>query len=259
MAYKYIKAKPISYGTERPYSSIKYVVVHYTGNDSRKDTPKAECSYFARYGDGNQRNAGAHFFVGQNGEVWKSIPMKLTAWAVGGFVTNANGAASYYQKCTNTNSISIELCDNASRDPSIEQKNAVKELLKYIRAKCPNAQTVLRHWDVSGKSCPARMTGKDNQKWKNFKKAIGAETGEIATAKKITYPNKTVRYGDKGDDVKKLQRCLNKIMGYDLKVDGSFGPATLNAVRRFQEKYKLEVDGTVGPKTRAKIKALILK
>ena len=257
MKIYYLKAKPISYGTERPYSTIKYIVIHYTGND--RDTAKGNASYFARYGDGNQRNAGAHFFVDQKGEVWKSIPMKLTAWAVGGFVTNANGAASYYQKCTNTNSISIELCDNASRDPSIEQKNAVKELLKYIRAKCPNAQTVIRHWDVSGKSCPARMTGKDNQKWKNFKKAIGAETGEIATAKKITYPNKTVRYGDKGDDVKKLQKCLNKIMGFDLKVDGSFGPATLNAVRKFQEKYKLEVDGTAGPKTRVKIKALILK
>lgn len=257
MKIYYLKAKPISYGNERPYEAIKYIVIHYTGND--RDTAKGNASYFARYGDGNQRNAGAHFFVDQKGEVWKSIPMKLTAWAVGGFVTDKNGAASYYRKCTNTNSISIELCDNASRDPSIGQKIAVKELLKYIRAKCPNAQTVIRHWDVSGKSCPARMTGKDNQKWKNFKKAIGAETGEIATAKKITYPNKTVRYGDKGDDVKKLQKCLNKIMGYDLKVDGSFGPATLNAVRRFQEKYRLEVDGTVGPKTRAKIKSLILK
>lgn len=257
MKIYYLKAKPISYGTERPYSSIKYIVIHYTGND--RDTAKGNASYFARYGDGNTRNAGAHFFVSQNGEVWKSIPMKLTAWAVGGFVTDKNGAASYYRKCTNTNSISIELCDNASRDPSIEQKNAVKELLKYIRAKCPNAQTVLRHWDVSGKSCPARFAGKDNQKWKNFKKAVGAETGEIATAKKITYPNKTVRYGDKGDDVKKLQRCLNKIMGMKLKTDGEFGPATLNAVRKFQDKYRLEVDGTVGPKTRAKIKALILK
>ena len=257
MKIYYLKAKPISYGTERPYNSIKYIVIHYTGNDN--DTAKGNASYFARYGDGNQRNAGAHFFVSQNGEIWKSIPMKLTAWAVGGFVTNANGAASYYQKCTNTNSISIELCDNASRDPSIEQKNAVKELLKYIRAKCPNAQTVIRHWDVSGKSCPARMTGKDNQKWKNFKKAVGAETGEIATAKKIQYPVGTLRYGDTGSDVKKLQRCLNEIMDAKLVVDGKFGPATLSAVRKFQDKYKLEVDGTVGPKTRAKIKALILK
>lgn len=257
MKINYLKAKPISYGNERPYSSIKYIVIHYTGND--RDTAKGNASYFARYGDGNQRNAGAHFFVGQNGEVWKSIPMKLTAWGVGGFVTDKNGAASYYRKCTNTNSISIELCDNASRDPSAEQIKACKDLLKYIRKKCPNAQKVIRHWDVSGKSCPARMAGKDNAKWKNFKKAIGAETAETTTVKKIAYPNYTLRYGNEGDEVKKLQRCLNKIMGINLKIDGEFGPATLNAVRKFQDKYRLEVDGTVGPKTRAKIKQLILK
>ena len=255
MKIYYLKAKPISYGTERPYSSITWVVFHFTGNDH--DSSRNNASYFARYGDGNNRNAGAHFFVDQKGEIWKSVPMRLTAWAVGGFVSNANGGAKYYQKCTNTNSISIELCDNASRDPSAEQIKACKDLLKYIRKKCPNAQKVCRHFDVSGKRCPERML--DEKKWANFKKAIGAETGEIATAKKITYPNKTVRYGDKGDDVKKLQRCLNKIMGMKLKIDGEFGPATLNAVRKFQAKYRLEVDGAVGPKTRAKIKALILK
>lgn len=257
MKIHYLKAKPISYGTERPYSAVRYVVFHYTGNDG--DTAKGNASYFARYGDGNTRNAGAHFFVSQNGDIWKSVPMKLTAWAVGGFVTNRDGAAQYYQKCTNTNSISIELCDNASRDPSAEQIKACKDLLKYIRNKCPNAQTVLRHWDVSGKSCPARMTGKDNVKWKNFKKAIGAKAAETTTVKKIAYPNCTLRYGNEGAEVKKLQRCLNQIMGTDLAVDGQFGTQTLKAVRDFQQKYKLEVDGTVGPKTRAKIKSLILK
>ena len=254
MAYKYIKAKPISYGNERAYSAVKYIVIHYTGNDG--DTAAGNASYFSRYGDGNQRNAGAHFFVDQNGIVVKSIAMKLTAWSVGGFVTDANGAASYYQKCTNTNSVSIELCDCASKDPSAKMIKACKELVAYIRKTCPNANTIIRHWDVSGKSCPARMTGKNNSRWTNFKKAIDTKE-TTTTTKTIVYPRKTLQYGDTGTEVKKLQKCLNKIMKSGLTVDGSFGSATLAAVRAFQKKYKLEVDGIAGPKTRAKIKTLV--
>lgn len=252
--YKYIKAKPISYGNERPYTSIRYICIHFTGN--RGDTARNNADFFSRHGDGNTRNAGAHFFVDQNGDVIKSIAMKLTAWSVGGFVTDKDGAASYYLKCTNSNSVSIELCDCATKDPSAKMVKATRELVAYIRKTCPNANTIIRHWDVSGKPCPGRMTGVSNPKWINFKKAI--DTKETTPASKtVQYPNVTLRYGNTGNEVKKLQRCLNKIMGAGLDVDGSFGPATLNAVRRFQEKYRLEVDGTVGPKTRAKIKKLI--
>ena len=257
MAYKYIKAKPISYGTERPYSAIKYIAIHYTGN--KGDTAEGNARFFARYGDGNTRNAGAHFFVGQDGEVVKSIPMKLTAWAVGGFETNANGAASLYGICTNSNSVSIELCDNATRDPSAAQIKAVKELVKYIRKTCPNARTLARHWDCSGKQCPARRTGANNKKWTNFVKQVDP-TSETTTAKKTAvYPTKDLKYGDTGAQVKRLQKCLNKIDNAGLAVDGSYGNATLKAVRTFKVKHMGAKKPTdkVGTKTRAKIKALI--
>ena len=50
-----------------------------------------------------------------------------------------------------------------------------------------------------------------------------------------------------------LQHRLNEL-GYKLAEDGSFGPATLKAVKDFQAKKKLKVDGYVGPNT---YKALI--
>lgn len=51
-----------------------------------------------------------------------------------------------------------------------------------------------------------------------------------------------------GNDVKRVQRALGLT---DDAVDGSFGPQTDLAVRRFQEGHGLSIDGKVGPATRA--------
>ncbi|TMW69887.1 L,D-transpeptidase family protein [Alteribacter natronophilus] len=60
----------------------------------------------------------------------------------------------------------------------------------------------------------------------------------------------TLRLGSKGEAVKDLQRQL-EAAGYSTKgIDGSFGPATQAAVRKFQSDKKLKVDGIAGPQTR---------
>ncbi|MCI8955633.1 MAG: N-acetylmuramoyl-L-alanine amidase [Eubacterium sp.] len=162
-------AKKISYAAgRRSRKAVKYIVIHNTGNPN--DTAKNNALYFK---NSNTRQAGAHFFVDQSGEVYKSVNMNRTAWSVGDFFTQKDGAGKYYQKCTNYNSVSIELCNIVKKKPSKAQTQATKELVKYIRKYCPNAKTIIRHWDVNGKSCPARMSGKDNKEWKAFKKAIG--------------------------------------------------------------------------------------
>jgi peptidoglycan hydrolase-like protein with peptidoglycan-binding domain len=58
----------------------------------------------------------------------------------------------------------------------------------------------------------------------------------------------TLRSGSSGGSVKILQAGLNGI-GYALITDGVFGPATENAVRRFQADNGLQVDGICGPQT----------
>ena len=65
--------------------------------------------------------------------------------------------------------------------------------------------------------------------------------------------------GDKGTKVKALQEKLIKL-GYNLGVhgaDGSFGPATQSAVKKFQKDHGLKQDGIVGAQTLAEIDTAI--
>ena len=58
----------------------------------------------------------------------------------------------------------------------------------------------------------------------------------------------TLRSGARGDSVSTLQRALND-RGASLRVDGVYGPATLQAVRDFQASSGLAVDGVAGRRT----------
>jgi N-acetylmuramoyl-L-alanine amidase len=64
-------------------------------------------------------------------------------------------------------------------------------------------------------------------------------------------PNKVLKRGDTGEDVKMVQRAL-KHLNFDPKdIDGIYGKKTENAVRRFQSMYAaLKDDGIYGPNTR---------
>ena len=58
----------------------------------------------------------------------------------------------------------------------------------------------------------------------------------------------TIKLGDTGDDVKRLQRVFarSKVLGSD-SVDGVFGPETEQAVKDFQQAAGMTVTGTLAP------------
>jgi peptidoglycan hydrolase-like protein with peptidoglycan-binding domain len=57
-----------------------------------------------------------------------------------------------------------------------------------------------------------------------------------------------LRKGNKGEQVKTLQRLLNAF-GENLAVDGSFGSLTQAALKSYQKKNNLQVDGICGEKS----------
>lgn len=255
-----IKAKPVSYGETRNAITIKYIVIHYTGNSTDKAVSNAK--YFR---DSNARSAGAHYFVDDT-DVYQSVDDNRIAWAVGGSKYSdcaKTGGGKMYGKITNTNSISIEMCSTGGRISDKTVDNTVELTKKLMKKYGISAKNVYRHFDVTGKSCPgwSGWIGKDDSKWKAFKKNMASTA--ISTTKKTytgTFPTLPSRgyfkKGDKGTQVKNLQKFLNWYGDNKLTVDGVFGSNTYVAVRNFQSKENLVVDGQFGKKSLEKAKAI---
>ena len=58
-----------------------------------------------------------------------------------------------------------------------------------------------------------------------------------------------IRYGEANRAVRDVQHRLVRALDAELAVDGVFGEATREAVRRFQRDRGLAADGIVGPET----------
>lgn len=163
---KKIQASKYCYSsTKRDKKKVRYIVIHYTG--VKGDTAENEGRVFAR---NTSRYAGAHFFIDRKGSVVKSIDLNRTAWSVGGKKWSdcaKTGGGKFYREVTNSNSVSIELCDIVDKDPSVAQIEATKNTIKYIKKHCPNVWLICRHFDVNGKHCPARYM--DKTKWSKLK------------------------------------------------------------------------------------------
>jgi peptidoglycan hydrolase-like protein with peptidoglycan-binding domain len=71
------------------------------------------------------------------------------------------------------------------------------------------------------------------------------------TVTSLPAPTTTLKPGDTGAQVKRLQRALASL-GYTVgKIDGDYGTATKTALEQFQTAQHLTADGVFGPATRA--------
>ena len=142
-----------------------YIVIHYTGN--KTDTAEANANYFYD----TYRGASAHYFV-DDINVYEVVSPNNTAWSVG---VNY-GSNNLFGKCTNVNSINIEMCSTNGRITEATFNNTVELTKKLMKKYNIPASRVVRHYDVCSKQCPAwkGWIGSDTSLWDKFKKSLVA-------------------------------------------------------------------------------------
>ena len=152
-------------GRSRPAA---YLVIHYVGASGGA---RDNALYYSRTGG---IGASAHYFVGHAGEgaaVYASVPEGDTAWHCG----RADGRYRH-PDCRNANSIGVELCchqDGAGRwyfDRETVERGIALGRDIMARYGIPAAR-VLRHYDVTGKICPAPFVA-DPAAWAEFKRRL---------------------------------------------------------------------------------------
>ena len=172
-------------------SHIKYLVIHYTSNNG--DTAKNNIDYYSRTAN---LSSSAHYFVDEC-EAWQSVSEGDTAWHC--------GAKTYkHPECRNANSIGIEMCSRKDAngkyyflEDTIE--NAViltKALMEKYKIPVSN---VIRHYDVTGKICPAPFVN-DEKAWNAFKEKLVEEIPPVTSANDIDFALKW-KYGITFDSV----------------------------------------------------------
>jgi N-acetylmuramoyl-L-alanine amidase CwlA len=145
-----------NYGNQRNLGSIKFLVIHYTLNDG--DSDESNGIYFAN----NVTKTSAHYFVDSD-SVTQTVPDNYVAYHCGTTGTYKHVA------CRNTNSIGIEICDDKKNGlvyPSAQTIGNAVALTKELMEKYSiPPERVIRHFDVTGKKCPAYWV--DNAAWKS--------------------------------------------------------------------------------------------
>lgn len=251
-----------NYGGVRALNAIKYLVYHYTGNDGDSDESNG------RHFHDHIVKASAHYFADDD-SVTQSVPDNYIAYSVGGKCQSRHHPL--YKICTNSNSISIEMCD-CYKNGKVEitektLENAI-ELGKMLMKKYNiPIERVIRHYDVNGKPCPNCNNLLSDKAWNAFKSRL---TGAPVTNTEPT-PTPTSKPSGYDDWVARLQAELNNQLKRGLKVDGLRGPKTLeacptvkkgakgNITKLIQERlnsvgFNLSTDGIFGKGTEKAIK-----
>lgn len=165
---------PRNYGQARS-KDPQWIVIHYTGNDGDHDESNA------RYFQGI-RNASAHRFVDDD-SITISVPDHMVAWSVGGDKYPScpqTGGGKYHGRCTNVNSLSLELCDTVRNGvydfTPATLENAALQVVEWMKRYKIDLDHVIRHFDVVGKTCPAPFVNNPT-KWKLFKELVAMKLG----------------------------------------------------------------------------------
>lgn len=208
---------------------INYITIHETANTNQGANAQAHANLQS---NGNPREASWHYQIDDK-QIIQSFPDSTICWHAG------KG---------NTQSIGIEICVNRDGDfaKAIEHVIALVKTL-MIRYHISTSHIVQHHF-WTGKDCPHFLrNGEKGISWNQF----------LVKVNNAVNDDVVLQYGDVGDRVRLYQSKLKRL-GYQIDVDGSFGPATLAVIKQFQTAHQLVVDGYLGPITQKKIDEVLI-
>ncbi len=139
----------------RPQESLKQIrgiVIHYTANPGTSAQQNRD--YFEGLKDAQTTSVSSHFIVGIEGEIIQCIPSSEIAYA-----SNER----------NEDTLSIECCHpDETGKFSKETYDSLVHLTSWLCGKFRVApKAVIRHYDVTGKSCPLYFVQHEDE-WKKF-------------------------------------------------------------------------------------------
>ena len=191
--------KQTSYSNTTSYLNrpIKYIVVHYTaGSTSKAGSARNTAIQFSD----PARCASADYIVDDETIVQFNPDVRNRfCWHCGDNKNMFSMGGKYYGKCTNANSIGIEVCSTNPNWQASDFANSKKwsftdkvvnnavELVKYLMQtyNIP-IENVIRHYDVTGKFCPGIIGWNEDsgnaKKWEQFKARLTGTTTATTTA-----------------------------------------------------------------------------
>lgn len=144
--------------SETAVGAIKNIVIHYVANPG--STAQNNRDYF----DKEDTEVSSHFVVGLDGEIIQCLPL----WE--------KSAASNER---NRDTISIEVCHpDTSGKFNDSTYNSVIKLCAYLCKELKlDENTLIRHYDITGKLCPVYYV-ENGDKWEKLKKDVGTAINE---------------------------------------------------------------------------------
>lgn len=161
--------------TPNPYSrpqmaiaEVKGIVIHYTANPGT--TAEQNRSYFEGLKDTQKTKASSHFVIGMDGKIIQCIP---------------SSEMSYASNDRNEDTLSIECChQDETGQFTQETYDSLVELTAWLCGKFNlPVDTVIRHYDVTGKKCPIYYVEHEDA-WVRFKEDVQKYLDEHGTESK---------------------------------------------------------------------------
>ena len=211
--------KQTSYSNTTGYTNrpINYIVVHYTaGSTSKAGSARNTAIRFSN----PTVYASADYIVDDETIVQFNPDVKNRfCWHCGDNKNPYSMGGKFHGKCTNANSIGIEVCSTNPNWQASDQANCKKwsftdkvvakaaELVKYLMQtyNIP-IDHVIRHYDVTGKLCPGIIGWNEDSgsaaKWEQFKTQLTGAASKTTAADTINNNNIIYRVRKSANDAK---------------------------------------------------------